>query len=94
MRRVICLRSRRLIRRDRMVSAGGRTRMTAALGIETFGWLLLCGGLALDALGAAGMAFYEVRRRLPVASPLRMFDFGCPAFFVGICAVALGRGLA
>ena len=58
----------------------------ALLGIA----IVVC-GLLLEFVAFAGMAFYRIRRALPVKSPIQLQSAGCGLFFVGVLVVFAGQ---
>ena len=48
-------------------------------------------GLAIEFVAFAAMNWYELRRRLPVASPLRLQSSGCGCFYLGLSIMILSR---
>jgi hypothetical protein len=55
------------------------------------GLILAIVGLLIEAIGSAAMAFYTVRRRLPIASPLPLFGVGGIMFVIGVVMMGVGR---
>lgn len=50
-------------------------------------------GLAIEFVAFAGMAFYPVRKALPVKSPIQLQSSGCAVFFLGVLVTLAGRWL-
>lgn len=61
--------------------------------LTTIGAIFAAGGFLAEGLGVAGITFYPVRRRLPVASPLTLICFGGTAFILGVICIVAGGAL-
>ena len=61
--------------------------------LTAVGFFIFVTGLAIALVGAAGGAFYPVRRRLPVQSPIALFGFGGLVTILGMAIYVLGKWL-
>ncbi len=52
---------------------------------------IVCLGLAIEVVAFAAMKWYELRRRLPVASPLHLQSTGCACFYLGLAVMILSQ---
>ncbi|MBL8814503.1 MAG: hypothetical protein JNL58_00630 [Planctomyces sp.] len=48
-------------------------------------------GLIVEFVAIAAMAFYPIRRLLPLKSPIQLQSAGCAAFFLGVVTLFLAR---
>ncbi|QDU39343.1 hypothetical protein Mal4_36840 [Maioricimonas rarisocia] len=55
---------------------------------------IVIAGLVIEFVAFAGMAFYPVRRALPVRSPIRLQSAGCGLFYLGVLVIVLGQMLS
>jgi len=59
--------------------------------VALLGIIVVVCGLLIEFVAFAGMAFYPVRRALPVLSPSQLQSVGCAIFFVGVLILFVGQ---
>lgn len=59
--------------------------------LRWLGLIVLLGGLVIECVAFAGMAFYSVRRAIPFMSPLQLQAIGCLTFFAGCVLLVLAQ---
>ncbi len=61
--------------------------------VSILGMGILIVGLLIEFVAFAGMAFYPVRRVLPVKSPITLQSTGCLTFYIGVLVLLGGQVL-
>ena len=59
--------------------------------VALLGTIVVICGLLIEFVAFAGIAFYPVRRALPVQSPIQLQSVGCATFFVGVLVLFVGQ---
>ena len=65
--------------------------MAASDVLTWLGLVVLIGGLIIEFVAFAGMAFNPVRRALSVRSPLQLQETGCMTFYAGCAILVFAR---